>query len=98
MTGTINRRRFPILLVTALALLALACLALAGALLLPGTAEAQTEAEVLVSNFDKTQDTSLELYGRAKAQEFTTGGSSSNFPLTSIEVKLLNQSQGETCI
>ena len=96
MTDTINRRRFPILLVTALALLALACLALAGALLLPGTAEAQTEAEVLVSNFDKTQDSSLQLYGRAKAQEFTTGGSSSNFPLTSIEVKLLGTTAGVT--
>ena len=96
MTDTINRRRFPILLVTALALLALACLALAGALLLPGTAEAQTEAEVLVSNFDKTQDSSLQLYGRARAQEFTTGGSSSNFPLTSIEVKLLGTTAGVT--
>ena len=100
MTDTINRLRFPGLrfpvpLVATLALLAILG-AIAGALLLPLTAEAQTEAEVLVSNFDKTQDSSAQLYGRAMAQEFTTGGSSSNFPLTSIEVKLLGTTAGVT--
>ena len=46
----INRRRFPILLASALALLAIL-----GALLLPITAQAQT-ATVLVSNIGQTSD------------------------------------------
>ena len=51
---------------------------------------------MLVSNFDQLQQTSISLSGRPVAQGFTTGQSGSNFPLTSIEVKLLGTTAGVT--
>ena len=80
------------LLRSARALAAAALLTLSGALALPATAQ----AEVLVSNFDQLQQTSISLSGRPVAQGFTTGQSGSNFPLTSIEVKLLGTTAGVT--
>ena len=77
---------------SARALAATALLALFGALALPATAQ----AEVLVSNFDQLQQTSIFLGDRRVAQGFTTGQSSSNFPLTSIEVKLIGTTTGVT--
>ena len=54
MTKTINRLRFPRLRFPVPLVATLALLAILGALLLPVTAQAQSEAEVLVSNIDKT--------------------------------------------
>ena len=79
----INRRRFPILLASALALLAIL-----GALLLPITAKAQT-ATVLVSSVGQpvngksgvNQDNSL-------GQAFSIAAGSGNYTLTSIEISL----------
>ena len=85
MTKTINRRRFPILLVATLALLAIL-----GALLLPATSQAQTEAqtEVLVSNIDKTSSGFNSIVaGTGLGQRFTTGAGISPHSLTSIDVK-----------
>ena len=81
----INRRRFPILLASALALLAIL-----GALFLPDRAQAQT-ATVLVSSVgqpvnDKAgvnQDNSL-------GQAFSIAAGSGNYTLTSIEISLTN--------
>ena len=74
------------------ALAAAALLTLSGALALPATAQ----AEVLVSNFDEVQDTTAQFYGKQAAQGFTTGRSNSNFPLTSIEVRVLGTTTGVT--
>ena len=79
------RRRFPILLASALALLAIL-----GALLLPITAQAQT-ATVLVSSVGQpvngksgvNQDNSL-------GQAFSIAAGSGNYTLTSIEISLTN--------
>ena len=79
----INRRRFPVLLASALALLAIL-----GALLLPITAQAQT-ATVLVSSVGQpvngksgvNQDNSL-------GQAFSIAAGSGNYTLTSIEISL----------
>ena len=77
---------------SARALAAAALLTLSGALALPATAQ----AEVLVSNFDEVQDTTSQFYGKQIAQGFTTGRSNSNFPLTSIEVRVLGTTTGVT--
>ena len=80
MTDTINRLRLPILLVTTLAL---ALLAILGALLLPATAQAQTET-TLVSNIGQgnTEDRS----GIRDSQRFTTGANAGGYTLTAVEV------------
>ena len=77
---------------SARALAATALLILSGALALPATAQ----DEVLVSNIDKVQDTTSQLYGKQIAQGFTTGRSNSNYSLTSIEVGLLGTTTGVT--
>ena len=77
----INRRRFPILLASALALLAIL-----GALLLPITAQAQT-ATVLVSNIGQTSDAVAGVdNGELVGQVFTVASGGGNYTLTSIEV------------
>ena len=75
------------LLRSARALAAAALLALCGGLALPATAQAQTFEE-LVSNIDLSRDTSLTLSTDLYSQRFTTGPSSSSYPLTSIEMKV----------
>ena len=84
MTETINRRRFPILLVTTLALLAIL-----GALFLPDRAQAQTQSEVLVSNVGESGglsgviNTSIDY-----RQGIRTGPGSEPHSLTSIELQV----------
>ena len=78
----INRRRFPILLASALALLAIL-----GALFLPDRAQAQTETIVLVSNIGQTSDAFVTLMdGDLEGQVFTVASGGGNYTLTSIEV------------
>ena len=85
MTNT-NRRRFPILF-AAIAALALAVLAILGALFLPDRAQAQ--AQVLVSNFGQTKTGQLILRnGDRSGQTFSiaTTGEASYYRLSSIEI------------
>ena len=69
------------------ALAAAALLALAGALALPATAQ----ADVLVSNIGTSSDAASSPIGSNwdHAQGFGTGANSSGYTLTSIEVKLM---------
>ena len=78
MTDTINRLRFPILLVATLALLAIL-----GALLLPATAQAQTET-TLVSNIG--QGNTEDRNGNRDSQRFTTGANTGGYTLTAVDV------------
>ena len=81
----INRRRFPILLASALALLAIL-----GALLLPITAQAQT-ATVLVSNIEQTTNAFalLDVLDGDQALSITTGGTTSDsHTIESLEIKV----------
>ena len=80
MTNT-NRRRFPILLASALALLAIL-----GALFLPDLAQAQRTTIVLVTNFGQAQ-TGTRALTQDQAQGFEAGTESTGYTLTSIEVK-----------
>ena len=79
----INRRRFPILLASALAVLAIL-----GALFLPDRAQAQTI--VLVSNIGQTSSSFLDLnpVGIDNALQFTTGGNTGGYNLDSVELKV----------
>ena len=77
----INRRRFPILLASALALLAIL-----GALVLPITAQAQT-GTVLVTNLGETGG-GARLGPFDHAQGFRTGANAAGYVLTSIDVKI----------
>ena len=77
----INRRRFPILLASALALLAIL-----GALLLPITAQAQT-VTTLVSNIGQTRDFDAQVGDAGYlGQGFTVAAGGGNYTLTSIEI------------
>ena len=100
MTDTINRLRFPRLrfpvpLVTTLALLAILG-AIAGALLLPLTAEAQS-LSTYTSNTG--QDTDGELFLQSFrdgiAQGFHTGDRSDGYKLESVQVRII-KSTGST--
>ena len=80
----INRRRFPILLASALALLAIL-----GALFLPDRAQAQAQTIVLVSNIEQTsRSSSLNPVGQDNALQFTTGGNTGGYNLDSVELKV----------
>ncbi len=80
----INRRRFPILLASALALLAIL-----GALFLPDRAQAQT-ATVLVSNIGQTSDASFSISNSDHvAQAFKVASGGGNYTLTSIEAPIV---------
>ena len=80
MTRT-DRRRFPILLASALALLAIL-----GALFVPDRAQAQT-ATTLVSNIGQTSDGVAPVgNGELVGQVFSVGADGGNYTLTSIEV------------
>ena len=82
MTNT-NRRRFPILLATTLALLAIL-----GALFLPDRAQAQT-ATALVSNIGQTSRSSnVNPLDQDNAVQFTTGGNTGGYNLDSVELKV----------
>ena len=81
MTDTINRRRFPILLVTTLALLAIL-----GALFLPGAAQAQSR-NTYTSNLGEDTDT-WDGGSRTKAQAFHTGNEGEGYKLESVQIKL----------
>ncbi len=81
----INRRRFPILLASALALLAIL-----GALLLPITAQAQT-VTTLVSNIGQTTNAFalLDVLDGDQALSITTGGTTSDsHTIESLEIKV----------
>ena len=75
----INRRRFPILLASALALLAIL-----GALFLPDRAQAQT-VTTLVSNIGQINPTSSGT-GNPRAQGFTIGSHSAGYVLSRVDV------------
>ena len=80
----INRRRFPILLASALALLAIL-----GALFLPDRAQAQAQTIVLVSNMGLTAatDTGVPINNNERAKGFSTASSSAGgYNLTSVEL------------
>ena len=80
----INRRRFPILLASTLALLAIL-----GALFLPDRAQAQAQTIVLVSNIEQTSRSStVNPVGQDNAVQFTTGGNTGGYNLDSVELKL----------
>ena len=83
----INRRRFPILLASALAVLAIL-----GALFLPDRAQAQAQTIVLVSNIEQTSSSFLDLnpVGIDNALQFTTGGNTGGYNLDSVELKVKN--------
>ena len=68
MTETINRLRFPILLATILALLALS-----GAVALPATAQAQS-VTTLVSNIDQNDDSSVSNIGASGVGDIQSKG------------------------
>ena len=100
MTDTINRLRFPRLrfpvpLVTTLALLAILG-AIAGALLLPGTAEAQS-LSTYTSNTGEDTDGELVLqsFRDGIAQGFHTGDRSDGYKLESVQVRII-KSTGST--
>ena len=81
----INRRRFPILLASALALLAIL-----GALFLPDRAQAQAQTIVLVSNIGQTSSSfdRPNLLSQDNAVQFTTGGNTGGYNLDSVELKV----------
>ena len=86
MTNT-NRRRFPILLASALALLAIL-----GALFLPDRAQAQAQTIVLVSNIDQPVHSISKPnpVNRNYAVQFTTGGNTGGYNLDSVELSVGN--------
>ena len=79
----INRRRFPILLASALTLLAIL-----GALFLPDRAQAQT-ATTLVSNIGQAADGS-NIFAGSRAQSFTTGSNADGYTLTGVDIVVTN--------
>ena len=88
MTETIKRLRFPRLRFPVPVVTTLALLAILGALVLPATAQAQT-ATTLVSNIGQTSDASFGLtHGDHVAQIFTVASGGGNYTLTSIEAPI----------
>ena len=89
MTETIKRLRFPRLRFPVPVVTALALLAILGTLFLPGAAQAQT-ATVLVSNIGQTSDATLGTsQGDSLAQTFTVASGGGNYTLTSIEAPIV---------
>ena len=87
MTETIKRLRFPRLRFPVPVVTTLALLAILGALVLPATAQAQT-AITLVSNIGQTDDTASNPVGQPQAQQFTTGDNAAGYNLDSVEISV----------
>ena len=84
-----DRRRFPVLLAV-IAALALALLAILGALVLPATAQAQT-ATTLVSNIGQADEFDADLDDTGYlGQGFTVAAGGGDYTLTSIEIPTRN--------
>ena len=84
-----DRRRFPIMLAV-IAALALALLAILGALVLPATAQAQT-ATTLVSNIGQADEFTADLDDTGYlGQGFTVAAGGGDYTLTSIEIPTRN--------
>ena len=87
MTETIKRLRFPRLRFPVPVVTTLALLVILAAVALSGTAQAQT-AITLVSNIGQTDSTILNPVGQRQAIQFTTGDNAAGYNLDSVEMSV----------